>query len=137
MALVVFLAFSTDLVLPRVSLPDAVLTPSCVGQGVDQANDFLNEVAAASSSASASWHTFLKACFSALSSGLAGLPSHLAPFFSMVSSRAAWLVFSSWWKPCSNGSTFLTSMSSMKPLFTANSVAFISEIGSGLYWVCL
>src|SRR6218665_3608757 len=91
-ALAIFLVFSPDLILRRIPFPAAIGTPSCVGQGVDQANDFLNEVAAASSSASASWHTFLKACFSALSSGLAGLTSHLAPFFSMVSSRAAWLV---------------------------------------------
>src|SRR6478735_1704461 len=50
MALVIFLVLSTDLILPRISLPAAIGAP-CL---VDQANDFLNDVTAAVSSASAS-----------------------------------------------------------------------------------
>src|SRR6185295_19112010 len=54
MALVIFLVFSTDLILPRISLPTAMtvlLSQEC--QAGDQAKDFLKAVMAPDSSSSA------------------------------------------------------------------------------------
>src|SRR3989344_6045469 len=62
----------------------------------------------------------------AVNSASASLSMALA--CSSLASRAAWLVFRNWCRPCSKSRTFLTSMSSMKPLFTANSAEAISEL---------
>ena len=54
-ALVIFLVFSTDLILVRSSLPDAMIAPCLFNDyKATYANDFLNAVVAAVNSASAS-----------------------------------------------------------------------------------